>query len=68
MDTDGTFEKPTRIFVSEPLTGPLPPGWEDVHVCVIRAMSSSAKSDLWPRLHQAFRELLCRAIRVILRR
>jgi hypothetical protein len=67
MDTH-TFEKPTRIFVSEPLTGPLPPGWEDVHVCVIRAMPPPVKSDFWPLLHQAFRELLRRAIRVILRR
>jgi hypothetical protein len=62
------IEKPSRIFVSEPLTGPLPPGWEDVHVCVIRAMPPPAKSDLWPLLHQAFSELLRRAIRVILRR
>ena len=66
MAGDTQFEKPTRIYVSEPLTGPLPPGWEDVQVCVIG--KSIPRSDFRQVLRQAFRVMTRRAVRVILRR
>jgi hypothetical protein len=59
--TDNTlYEKPSRIYVREPLTGPLPPGWEDVHVCVIGNPEPPVRSDFWPMLRRAIRAILRR--------
>jgi len=58
---DAPLERPARIYVSSPLTRPLPPEWEGVHVCVIGDPEPLAEK-------RGVRELLRRAIRAILRR